>query len=141
MFDAFVSLNWLFNYFHFPFNILWLCFTIRFVLASAHGFKIKGLKWKKNKTNAQNTVDPPNLCVQQFTVSSKILCPLLLLIYTCSTFPCQHVVVISCFVWRSPLFIFFLSFFWIFKHGYISIYRYFAVFSYDLAIWEFSISL
>ena len=35
-------------------------------------------------------------CVQLFTVSSKILCPHFLLIYTCSTFPCRHDVVPLC---------------------------------------------
>ena len=42
-------------------------------------------------------------CVQQFTVSSKILCPDPLLIYTCSTCPCQHAAVLSCFTLHSPL--------------------------------------
>lgn len=37
--------------------------------------------------------------VQLFTVSSEILCPLLLLIYICST------AVVSCFALRSPFFI------------------------------------
>jgi hypothetical protein len=32
-----------------------------------------------------------------FAVSSKILSPHLFLIYTCSTFPCQHAIVLSCF--------------------------------------------
>jgi hypothetical protein len=38
-------------------------------------------------------------CVQKFTVSSKILCSDMLLIYTAtsSTFPCWHAVVVSCF--------------------------------------------
>ena len=36
-------------------------------------------------------------CIQQFTVSSKILCPHLLLIYTCSTFPCLHIVQYSAY--------------------------------------------
>jgi hypothetical protein len=35
-------------------------------------------------------------CVQQFTVSSKILCPYILLIYTCSTFPSHHAMVVLC---------------------------------------------
>jgi len=39
------------------------------------------------------------LLFQQFTVSSKIV----LLIYTCSTFPYQHTAVVSCFGLRSPL--------------------------------------
>ena len=50
------------------------------------------------------------IVVRQNTVSNtllssnKIQCPHLLLICTCSTFPCQHAVV-SYFVLRSPLFI------------------------------------
>lgn len=37
------------------------------------------------------------LASYKITVASKILCPHLLLIYTCSAFPCWHVVVLSCF--------------------------------------------
>ena len=65
-----------FNYFHFPFNILWLCFTIRFVLASAHGFKIKGLKWKKKQdecpkySGSTKFVCPAIYCLKQNTVST-----------------------------------------------------------------------
>jgi hypothetical protein len=45
--------------------------------------------------------------VQQMTVSSKILCPHLLLIYICSTFPCRHAVVtlhshLKCFCVLGP---------------------------------------
>ena len=58
---------------------------------------------------------PTYYCVQHITVSntllcqliplsSKILCPHLFLIYTCSTFPCQHAVVVSCFTLCSTLF-------------------------------------
>jgi len=35
---------------------------------------------------------PMHYCIQQFTVSNKILCPHLFFIYTCSTFPCWHAV-------------------------------------------------
>ena len=40
---------------------------------------------------------PTHYNIQQFTVSSKIQCPHLLLIYICSTFPCWHAAVVSCF--------------------------------------------
>jgi hypothetical protein len=39
---------------------------------------------------------PTHYCVQLFT--SILECPHLLLIYTCSAFPCQHVVVVSSFL-------------------------------------------
>jgi hypothetical protein len=42
--------------------------------------------------------------VKQGNGSSIILCPHLLLICTCSTFPCRHAVVVLCFVLRSPFF-------------------------------------
>ena len=45
-----------------------------------------------------------NYCVQQLTVSSKILCLHLLLSCTCSTFPCRHAAVVSCLNLRSSLF-------------------------------------
>jgi hypothetical protein len=45
---------------------------------------------------------PVYFCVEQFTVSSKILCPLSLLI--CSTLLCRHVMVVFCFTRCSPLF-------------------------------------
>ena len=41
--------------------------------------------------------------VQQFTKSSKILCPHLLSIYTCSTFLCRHAVDVLCFALHSHL--------------------------------------
>ena len=44
--------------------------------------------------------------VLQFTVWSKVQCPQLLLICTCSTFPCFHAVVASWFTLRSHLFLF-----------------------------------
>ena len=40
---------------------------------------------------------PTHYWVQTFTVSSKILCPHLLSIYTCSTFLCQHAAFVSSF--------------------------------------------
>jgi hypothetical protein len=46
-------------------------------------------------------------CVKQFTVKSKILCPHLFLIYTCSTFPYRYADVASCFALFS--FLLFLS--------------------------------
>jgi hypothetical protein len=45
-----------------------------------------------------------HFCVHQFTVSSKIMCPQLLLTYTCLTFSCQHAVVVwSYFTLLRPL--------------------------------------
>ena len=41
-----------------------------------------------------------------YSVSTKILCPNLFVIYTCSTFPSLHAVVISCIALCSPLFYF-----------------------------------
>jgi hypothetical protein len=46
---------------------------------------------------------PTHHYVQLFTVSSKILCPDFLLIYTCSTFFCRHTAVVLCFALLSPL--------------------------------------
>jgi hypothetical protein len=48
---------------------------------------------------SSNLLCPTHYNVQQFTVSSKILSPHLLIIYTC-----QHAVVVSCFALHSPLF-------------------------------------
>jgi hypothetical protein len=42
-------------------------------------------------------------------MSSKVLCPQLFLIYTCSTFLCRHAAVVSCFTLHRPLL--FISFF------------------------------
>ena len=42
--------------------------------------------------------------VHQFTVSSKIQCPHLLLICTCSSFLCRHADAVLCFALRSPSF-------------------------------------
>jgi hypothetical protein len=46
----------------------------------------------KNKTNVPNTIllYPTHYYVQQFTATIIMLCPLLLLICTFSTFPCQQ---------------------------------------------------
>ena len=48
----------------------------------------------KTMTNVQNTAGPAYYSVQHLIVSgnllsNKIMCPLLFLIYTCSTFPCS----------------------------------------------------
>ena len=43
------------------------------------------------------------LCIELFAVTSKILYPHLLLIYTCSTFLCRHAVAVSCFALHRRL--------------------------------------
>ena len=64
------------------------------------------------KTNVQNTmVQHITVCVQYIILSSNLLCQKLFLIYTCSTFSCQYVVVVLCYDLHSPLF----SFNWLFK--------------------------
>ena len=56
------------------------------------------------KYNGSSIIQCPSYdCVQQFTVSSKILCQQLLLIYIYSTFHCRHTAVVSCFTLCSPL--------------------------------------
>ena len=67
---------------------------------------------KQDKCSKYNWLFPAYYCVQQFTMSTKILCLHLLLIYTCSTFPCQHAAVVSCFALCNPLFVNNLSFIW-----------------------------
>ena len=56
------------------------------------------IQWVQHITES-NTLSYP-----QFTEWSKILCSHLILIYTCSTFPCWHTTVVSCFALHSPLF-------------------------------------
>ena len=67
---------------------------------------------KQDKCPNYSWLFPAYYCVQQFTVSNKILCLHLLLIYTFSTFPCQHAAVVSCFPLYSPLFVNKMNFVW-----------------------------
>jgi hypothetical protein len=59
-------------------KIPWLCFSIRFELASSYGFHDYRVLKQTNITKQM----PKIRSVQQFTVWSKILSPHLLLIYT-----------------------------------------------------------
>lgn len=43
--------------------------------------------------------------ISSYLLSSKVLCPHLLLIYACSTCHCRHAAVVSCFALHSPLFL------------------------------------
>ena len=56
---------------------------------------------KTRQTSKIQWVFPEYYCVQQFTKSSKILCPNLHLKYTCSTFSCWYTAVVSCCARRS----------------------------------------
>lgn len=59
------------------------------------------MKWDKclKYLGSSILLCPTHYGVQKFTL---LLCPILLLIYTCSTLPCRHVGVVSCCSWDSP---------------------------------------
>ena len=59
--------------------------------------------WVQQITVSSIFLCPMHYFVKQFTLSRKILCPYSLLIYTCSTCACQHVVVVSCCTHHTPI--------------------------------------
>jgi len=68
---------------------------------------LKTEKWGKcpKYSGFSKWLSPVYYCVQQMIVSSKILCPHLLLVYTCPTIPCLQATVVSCCAsaWHSRL--------------------------------------
>ena len=63
---------------------------------------MKQSKWSKY-SGSSKLLFPTYYCVEHIIVSSNLLCPHFLLLYTWSKFPCQHAAVISRFTLSSPL--------------------------------------
>jgi hypothetical protein len=60
---------------------------------------------------------PANYCLQNIMVASKILFPHLHLIDTCSTFPCQHALVVSSFALSNPSVVSFYPCFTVYRYN------------------------